>query len=718
MSNTNNPTVGTNMDATQFSLEQAHLEDTYNTLKRLASTTAAKIQRNNAEAAQEKEDMASEIAPNFATSSDAFETYSEYAGANSLISAYNLAQDANIDKLKKLNALLDEPYFAKLVLEYKANEPAKELYLGVAGATDENYKRIVVDWRSPVAEVYYNQSTGQTSYAANGKTINVNLKLRRQFSLSKNVLHSYFDTNIAIQDELLLSSLSANRSDHMQHITATIQAEQNEVIRHKDVEALLVTGVAGSGKTSVLLQRLAYLFYLDRNKLAPEEVFLISPNKVFSKYIEQVLPSLGEANPETLTWDEFAKAQLPFGRSLKTTLGSIDLFKAVDKAMACFNFEDADIKDISIQGVCLISAAQIKRLILKYSHIPAGPHLVTLVREDLFERLKAKLAQLAATEVIQNEILLLPLNEQVGLFSGPYDPQNDDEAKELALIYLNKRFEAALSSIENDEWLRIDRIGMRLLGIENLPATLWMYVKCAVTGACNTQAKYLIIDEVQDYTIDQIALLKKYYRKAHFMLMGDPYQAISEQSLEFSELATLFEEAEGGLYNCTLATSYRSTPSITKLFSTLLPESAKSVIQTVQREDEEPIICPFSNHSSYEDTLRKRITKAQNDDGLTAIIVPWKQGLKRIKTLMKDSCPATMDGTRMLPNKGAVVLTLAQAKGLEFDTVIVPNASAEIFKDDTLSRNRLYTTCSRANKRLEIYSDGPLTPLLNMSFDQ
>src|SRR5699024_1470769 len=132
------------------------------------------------------------------------------------------------------------------------------------------------------------QDLGPTSYRANGRTIHADLKLRRQFDVRRDVLNAYFDTSVAIQDSLLLASLSKRRSARMRDITATIQKEQNQVIRHEDVPALLVNGIAGSGKTSVLMQRIAYLFYQRRDDLDPSQVFLITPNSVFKHYVAGV----------------------------------------------------------------------------------------------------------------------------------------------------------------------------------------------------------------------------------------------------------------------------------------------------------------------------------------------------------------------------------------------------------------------------------------------
>lgn len=206
-----------------------------------------------AQAAEDKKNMAEELAVNFATWDDILETHADIVAMNNIIEAHDMANSVQAERLRAVEVLLREPYFAKIALQFKEGAPAKELYIGSAGISDENYRRLVVDWRSPVAEVYYNQTMGPTSYVADGRTIHVDLKLRRQFEIEEDRLITYFDSDVAIEDKLLLASLSRGRSAHMQAITGTIQREQNAVVRHEDVPVLQVAGIAGSGKTSVLM---------------------------------------------------------------------------------------------------------------------------------------------------------------------------------------------------------------------------------------------------------------------------------------------------------------------------------------------------------------------------------------------------------------------------------------------------------------------------------
>ena len=706
--------VPTPSDDPVFREEQLHLSDTYAKLQEIGRELVRKMERTRAAAAADKRSMSEELAPNFATYADAMETYADFAAMNRVIDAYNLAQDADAERLANVELLLKQPYFAKVALQFKPGQKPKELYIGTAGIADEAYRRLVVDWRSPVAEVYYNQDTGPTSYVADGRTIDVDLKLRRQFDIDEDRLNAYFDTTVAIQDSLLLASLSKRRTAQMQAITATIQKEQNQVVRHEDVPVLLVSGIAGSGKTSVLLQRIAYLFYQMRGSLDAREVFLITPNPVFRDYIAGVLPDLGERNPESLTWNEFARGLLPLDRGIGEANVPLAALTRIDAAVRDFEFDAFDFRDIRVRDVRLVSADSIRKLSDKLRRIPAGPHRVTLMREELHARLEARLAQMAGTDETLDALSTLSLDEQLRIFHEAIAPADEQEERALALRYLRDRYADAFAAVDNDDWLRIDRIGMRLLGTDGLSPLEWLYLKMALTGLGNPNAKYVMIDEVQDYTAAQLAVLTRYFRRAHFLLLGDPNQAIAPGTATFDEVRAVFEAARGPVEECRLMTSYRSTPEITELFASLLGEDERTNISAVQRADEPPAIVSCPDEAAYAAALREAVAAARDDEGLSAVIAPWKHEAKRLQKLLGDDAPPLADDTVSLPAQGIVLITLKLAKGLEFDRVIVPDASERVFPaDDPLSRRRLYTTLSRATRSLVVLAHGELTPLLH-----
>lgn len=698
-----------------FAEEQTHLSETYAKLQTMGRDLLAKMEQNSKNAAEDKLAMVDELTVNLASYADAMETYADFATVNRVIDAYNLAQTVDAEKLTSIQVLLRQPYFAKVALQFKPGQEPKELYIGTAGVADDAYRRLVVDWRSPVAEVYYNQDMGPTSYQANGRTINVDLKLRRQFDIEADRLNAYFDTSVAIQDSMLLASLSKQRTSQMQAITATIQKEQNLVIRHDDVPTLLVNGIAGSGKTSVLMQRIAYLFYQQRESLDPSEVFLITPNPVFERYIAGVLPDLGERNPECLTWDEFLQGLMPPERTGGQAPASLDTLKRIDEACASFAFDQHDFKEIHCNGQRLVTVAQIHQVAAKFKNIPAGPHLVTLMREELTERLESRLKQLAASDAVLDEISELTLDEQVELFRETFDPHDEEQVRAVAQQFVDLRFAEARRAVERDDWLRIDRIGMRLLGVENLVPVEWLYLKMALTGLGNPDAKYVMIDEVQDYTVAQLAVFARYFKRAHFLLLGDQNQAINPGTATFDQVRALFQEVRGPLEECHLMTSYRSTPEITQLFASLLDRDERLRISSIQRADTAPVMLACASDDEYDRELRRVIEEASGDDGLTAVVVPQKHQAKQLQKMLGEAAPMLIDSGATLPANGVVLVPLRLAKGLEFDHVIVPDASEQTFPDDPLSRRRLYTTVSRATRTITLLSPRELTSLLEES---
>ncbi|MFR6015046.1 MAG: ATP-binding domain-containing protein, partial [Eggerthella lenta] len=304
------------------------------------------------------------------------------------------------------------------------------------------------------------------------------------------------------------------------------------------------------------------------------------------------------------------------------------------------------------------------------------------------------------------------LDQQVELFRETFDPHDESQVREVAQQYVDLRFADARRAVENDDWLRIDRIGMRLLGVENLVPVEWLYLKMALTGLGNADAKYVMIDEVQDYTVAQLAVLARYFKRAHFLLLGDQNQAIAPGTATFDQVRALFREVRGPLEECRLMTSYRSTPEITQLFASLLDDDERLSISSIQRADAAPEIIACASEQDYDRELRRVLAQAVGDDGLTAVVVPQKHQAKLLRRKLGDAAPALIDAAATLPASGVVLVPLKLAKGLEFDHVIVPDASERAFPDDPLSRRRLYTTVSRATRGITLLAQGEVTPLL------
>lgn len=547
--------------------------------------------------------MRDELALDFSSDDMAMETLAEYQSMNGIIEGYNRAMEVSMDRYKKVKQLIPRAYFAKVQLQFKAGAAPRDIYLGTAGMTDDDRRHFIVDWRSPVAETYYNQEIGPTSYRVDDRVIHADLKVRRQFDIDHDKLRACFDTTVAIEDPLLLSKLSERHSEKLQAITATIQREQNKVIRHDDVDVLLVNGIAGSGKTSVLLQRIAYLFYRYREDLVPSQVHLFTPNPVFGKYIA----------------------------------GSDEILDIVDT---------------------------------------------------------------------------LPVTEQIALFDQQISTESEEDLKKWSRRYVEVKWGSAVSQIDDFSWLNVTRVGARITDRTDLSALEWMYLRLLLTGDSDRDARFVMIDEVQDYTLSQLMVLSRYFSRDHFLLLGDQHQAIKPGTATFEQIHELFARDHGVVDECRLMTSYRSTPEITELFCGLLDKDERVQTSSVQREGQVPTIKACETRDKWEKALLEEVRTGAGDGGLTAVVAIDRQTAKRISKLLGDEA-VLVKGDMQLQGSGVVVLDLPLAKGLEFDRVIIPDATPSAYNDDALSKRRLYTAISRATQRVTILSEGPLTSLLS-----
>lgn len=702
------------MDKT-FEEEQRHLSEVYATIVRLRDELTEELEVHQQQAAEDLERMSEELHPDtFGVDADEImETLAAIETLNSVIDAYNQRRDYAQERMQRVLALLRQPYFAKVRLKFRPNLPARDVYIGAVGLTDDGLNPLVVDWRSPVAETYYNQENGKTSYKVDGRTVTADLELRRQFDIVADKLRMYFDTTVAIEDSLLLGALKRHHSEKLQAITATIQREQNEVVRHDDVPVLLVNGIAGSGKTSVLLQRIAYLFYQERERLAPYQVSLFTPNAVFSKYIDSVLPSLGESNPLVYTWRTFMKSQELSGRDIGADSDPA-LLRALEEAVPTLEIGIDDLRDISVGGTVLLSAKQLKSALDKFDQYPLGPRRMGFVLDDLYSRLNRRFTSMAHSDEYQEATLALDIEQQDEIFGDIIGDDADNEQKlvEFTRKYIEHRFGRARDLIDYCDWLRIDRMGTRITGGHSLNATEWLWLWLLITGGGSKETRYVMVDEVQDYSISQLMLLSKFYPKAHFLLLGDEHQAIREGTATWQQIRDTFAASHGSVDECSLLTSYRSSPEITELFSTLLPLEERGTLSSVRRAGIAPRIQAFDDAETYLDALRSVVEAARGEEGLCALVASDSRRVSWLsRQLGDDVVVIKKNGT--LPATGVVLLDLSLAKGLEFDHVVLCDAQQEVFPDTPLARRRLYTAISRAMHKATIFAQGAMTPLLD-----
>lgn len=676
------------MEKEVFENEKAHLKKTYNKLLSIKKNLEDQISNLNAQAVEDKNDIRDNIRFDYADIETTMETLAEIEVWNRYIDTYNVESNSLSKRLKTVDKLLESPYFAKIELVFEGESQPESYYIGRAAISENGYDQMVVDWRSPIAEVYYNQENGRTSYVVEDRTIPVDLKLRRQFEINRDKLITFFDTQIAIEDPMLLKSLSQTHSDKMQAITATIQKEQNTVIRYPDVQVLLVNGIAGSGKTSVMLQRIAYLFYQRRKTLRPEQICLLTPNPVFRDYIDNVLPDLGETNPPTLTWHEFLKeVGVPHEDSEYDSTDDASLQKIHDALLTLSPRED-DFYNITQNGKLVMTKSEVFVVVKKFSKFPLGVRLIRTVADELEERAK---------NIIRNKDLFNDDSESTAGSDSAEDNRIEND------------FGGALSFIRRCDFINVRRVAQRILGSEYITAAEWLYTKMELTGICNRNVRYVMIDEVQDYTAAQLKVFDKFFPNARFMLLGDEFQAIRGGTVSFSRIAEMAKKGGKEFAELPLMTSYRSSPEITEVFASLLPKEKKMMVSSVKRSGDEIVVKCCDSEKEYYKELKALIDDYEKKGGLTAVICRSGYSLEKIARELGHKVPRLISETDSLPKSGAFLIELALAKGLEFDSVILADADAEAYPLDEMGKHCLYTAASRATQHLAVLAQGKLT---------
>ena len=700
-----------------FEEEQAHLTQTHGKLSAMKEELEERINAISEKAAKEKQDIRSNLSLNFDSDTDSMETYFEFEAMSHSITQYNIEQDAATEKLGRVKRLLKAPYFARVKLQFDPTEEPEDYYIGSAGVSENAYEHLVIDWRSPIAETYYNQENGKTFYTVNGNRVDVDLQLRRQYNLEEDRLFSFFDTQVAIEDPMLLQSLASSRTDKMKAITATIQKEQNAVIRCADVPVLLVNGIAGSGKTSVLLQRIAYLFYRQRENLRPDQVYLLTINPVFRQYIDQVLPDLGEENPRTITWRDFVHIANAPDKGPYEPAKEADLVK-IERALKSLRLEEEDFRPVMQKGRCVLSRREIKKAAEGLTRIETGVRLMNILADRLTEIARDKIRRMERDDKRNYDVEMAAGTEPETEGSGqaasaaafnsmdPYAETDEPGFREQNRI--RNQYGGAFSAIGHFAFLDIERIGCRILGRKKLTSAEWIWLKILLTGMGDKNVRYVMIDEVQDYTAAQLMVLRRYFGSAKFMMLGDEFQAIRQGTASFGKIRELFGQVE----EFPLLTSYRSSPEITEIFTGLLPREKRIRTASVQRPGTAPVRMACASTEDYLLRLKSLINAAKQDKGLTAVICGNRRSLERIVELLGEDAPPVIRRNQALPAGGVFLITPELVKGLEFDGVILPDADPQMYPEDNLSRHRLYTAVSRAIRRLSILAEGELTGLL------
>ncbi|MCD7124274.1 RNA polymerase recycling motor HelD [Limosilactobacillus caviae] len=666
-------------------------------------------------------------------------------------------------QLRTLKNLKGSPYFGRIDIQDPGEKQSETLYIGTSSLmNDDKTEFLIYDWRAPISGVYYNGTLGKVNYETPAGTQTTELKKKRQFTIKDGRITNMFDTNETVGDEVLQAALGKQNDQYMHNIVATIQKEQNDIIRDTRSDLLLVQGVAGSGKTSAILQRIAYLLYHSRTELNADQIVLFSPNNLFSHYISEVLPSLGERNMRQVTLEGFIRRRFK-GLQVETLferyeerqkpdntshvvadfIESESFMQAIAHYVEKMTIDDLQFADIHFNGQVFFSAEHIKELYKELPKtMPSADKLVQL-KNKLIRELQRRVKDEAKKDWVAKELDSLDLQQLHNLYGKKSidDFKNEDEQYAYLTRRLAKRrLRVIADAVYNNYFLDFYNQYNKFLHTVEVPETIsqreWatmiltfqdeieyhrlelmhaaplMYLRDLISGSGqNRSFQYVFIDEMQDYSAAVLIYLKHAFPQAKFTVLGDSEQALFKP-LQLPE--ELLNKLSGVLKAkrpnlIALRRSYRSTTEITDFAKSLLPDGDKIISFT--RHGKKPrLLVRYSDEESQQsllDETRKLASEyetvailTKNQEQATAVY----QFLHRQK--IEDLHLLNTDDTE-LP-KGILILPIYLAKGLEFDAVLAADVSAKNLAN-TDEVGMIYTMASRAMHELVLLSNGPVS---------
>ena len=582
------------------------------------------------------------------------------------------------------------------------------VYIGIHALYDlKKRKNLIYDWRAPVSGMFYDHELGEASYLAPAGLIEGNISLKRQYQIRKGILEYMIESSLTIRDDVLRRELSANASDKMKNIVATIQREQNAIIRNEEEHVLIIQGVAGSGKTSVALHRIAYLLYAHKGDLSANDIMIISPSKVFSDYISNVLPELGEETVPQTGMD------VVLAEILDKKYKYRDFF---DQVAELIGKPKADFQE----RVRFKSTPEFVNLLDKYilhlenqcfvPHDVPLNHLIMLPAEYIAEQFRRfHRYPIRRRYTVMTDYILQIAQTQ-------YKVTVDSAKRNMLRERIRKMFTAnnSLQAYKGFyEWLdKPDLFKLRANHtLEYADLAPLAYLHMALEGYnARSDVKHLLVDEMQDYTPIQYRVLQKIYPCAKTIL-GDAGQSVNPFGASTAEI---IQKTLNNGHIVHMNKSYRSTWEITAFARTIQPDTQAEVIE---RHGETPQILHYKTAEEEVRGIGQMVsafkTSGYRSLGIICKDEPHARALhEKLKTHHPEITFLSYQSTSY--EHGIMVTYTHMAKGLEFDEVIVPHVDRKTYRTP-MDRSLLYIAVTRAMHRLTCTGAGEISEILRNS---
>lgn len=734
--------------------EQQHLDEILEILKKREDELDRTIGKTQSEAKNLNKHFFDDLKLDYDGYSTSMDTALSIHQQQQVLQERQNSWQHSVKQLSTLRRLEKNPYFARVDFQEK-NEDPETIYIGLGSFADKDDHFLIYDWRAPISSIYYDGKLGKVSYnAPDGEQI-VDMIKKRQFIIENGKIVSMFDTNESIGDQMLLNVLNEKSSTQMKSIVQTIQQEQNKIIRDTHSDLLFVQGAAGSGKTSAIMQRIAFLLYRYRGNLNSSDVIMFSPNQLFNDYIKDVLPEMGEQNMVQMTYWQFVSRRVPKIKveslfeqfedvqedsKIVALKDSLTFFKALTRYSEHLEKKGMLFKNIYFKNkeTPFYSKEKIKEIYYSFNENYHLRNRVEATKEKLISSLNHRVEPETHKEWVSKTIESLDQESLNKLYDRPDQEfeSNDKEEHFLARkivmnelqpiakkIHKNSFFNVRgqyllfLKSIPNlidldrweiseTEWVNhIERVKQRFVKgkIKMADISPYLYLYDLISGRrTDYEMRYAFIDEIQDYTPFQLAYIKYNFPKARFTMLGDLNQAIftkDESKTLLSQISSLFDADETSVVQ--LTKSYRSTKEITDFTKQILRQGAK--VESFDRKGPLPAFWKRDSIEKEYDGLADVLAENENKSLTTAIITKSLAESKKVFEVLKErKIKATLIGSanQRLVN-GTLVIPSYLSKGLEFDAVIAWDVSEENY--DKLDETQLlYTITSRAMYKLDL----------------
>ena len=657
---------------------------------------------------------------------------------------YNLIKHYE-NKLRIVEEGLNKPYFARIDFTGDKEKNTDICYLGKVGISDFDNNLITVDWRAPIASLYYDSNIGKASYKAPEGIITGSLSLKRQYEIEKGELLSYNDVDTVSNDEILKPYLGVNADNRLKNIVSSIQEEQNEIIRKDLIHNIVIQGVAGSGKTTVALHRIAYLAYNYRDKIKSDQYLVIGPNKFFINYISAVLPDLDVSDVPQWTYEEFVKNFLneefvieDYGRmgkniNLNRFKLSMDYKKSIDYYVADLDKKEVlPNKDFDVKGFKILPKEVIQQIYSEidntyYRNLEAKmDRLVLLVSsylKDQHEKLLSSFmtqystmvnqasTQKAKSTLLKNYEALKKELTGTGC-SASLRKYLNFKNKKITTLYNDflKNIDSYVNSEIADEMKKNQSKKKNTYAIEDLAALLYLGYKVKESKEFK-KYRHTVIDEAQDYGEFNFYALKQILAASSFSVFGDLAQSIYDYRSIDNWKDVINQGFDGDCSLEYLRKSYRTTIEIMNSANEVLNQIGLTTAEPVIRHGEDVRFIKIVK--DYYKQLLNHVLQLEGKqyDSIALISRDEKEAHKikeEFSKLGKEIEEITFDNQSF--HGGVCSVSSALAKGLEFDAVIVTDASEEKYQsNDTTDMKNLYVSMTRPLHELEIFYQDELT---------